>query len=440
MSRKDKFVCPLTQVDKRLDDVHRQWHEAENSYFYPDLFRVKSQIVIQTLRTVTFLLQNHKRLFLDFDLWYGPWQEQLRNSELMRWMVDARNKIEKQGDLEHYSYIRAELLASHLDESPRIDIPANLFTGSKDLIESIPRVGVGEHIRKQGILRIQRRWVENSLPAYELLDAIARAYGTISLVIRDAHIALGLSVPPMIESDDGEMFDVVAMEGRMPCMIGHTDERCLDIWLATGEPITYTSERRIISRERAALDSERYQISANEVKIAAKNVEEVARHIFSMARRMFEIDKEHITIAFLLRGVEIVQMIQFTPEEHGEKYVLFRRLAHDVLRRGADGVILVGEIWMAPPNPNNPYMRAAESPVKTEALAASIATKIGEPFQLLAIIKRVEDDVRLGRTETLKGGAHFQFAPIYQAWGREIPQEWLDLEQGLRIPGTGDHR
>ncbi len=70
--------CPLAGVDRRLEDVHQHWHQAEQAYFYPDRFRVAIQTAIQTLRTVTFILQNKKQDIPEFDAWYGEWQEKLR--------------------------------------------------------------------------------------------------------------------------------------------------------------------------------------------------------------------------------------------------------------------------------------------------------------------------------------------------------------------------
>jgi hypothetical protein len=62
--------CPLTKVHGRMDDAHRLWHEALNKYFLPNEFRIAVQYCIQTLRTVSFLLQNSKSLIPDFDAWY----------------------------------------------------------------------------------------------------------------------------------------------------------------------------------------------------------------------------------------------------------------------------------------------------------------------------------------------------------------------------------
>lgn len=157
--------CPLEAVHRRLEDLHRQWHAAADAYFDPEAFRVAIQSAIQTARTVSFILQSNKDAFPDFDGWYGGWQETFRNDPLMRWMVDARNKIEKQGDLEAHSQIRAEIVASYLSsEVRRLDVPGALFSAPLVLLKSIPETALGEHIRKQGFLRIQRRWVENTLP------------------------------------------------------------------------------------------------------------------------------------------------------------------------------------------------------------------------------------------------------------------------------------
>lgn len=115
--------CPIVAVDRRLEDLHRFWHQAEEAYFDPDAFRVAIQAAIQTARTVTLVLQKNRRLIPDFDKWYEHWRQKLASDALMAWMVDARNKIEKEGDLEAHSFVSSEIVASHLDEGPHIQVP-----------------------------------------------------------------------------------------------------------------------------------------------------------------------------------------------------------------------------------------------------------------------------------------------------------------------------
>ena len=51
-------------------------------------------------RSVTFVLQNLRSLAREeFDAWYEPHQQSLKNDPLMRYFVEARNELEKQGKL-----------------------------------------------------------------------------------------------------------------------------------------------------------------------------------------------------------------------------------------------------------------------------------------------------------------------------------------------------
>ncbi len=151
--------------------------------------------------------------------------------------MEARNRIEKQGDLEAYSFISAEIVASHLDDGPKIQVPAKLSDAPLVLLKSIPESLLGEHIKKDGILRIRRRWIENSLPDIELLDAVATAYGQLADLVHSAHEQMGLTGPTKMNIETGQQFPQADQDGRLPCMIGHEDIRTHDVWLATGESL-----------------------------------------------------------------------------------------------------------------------------------------------------------------------------------------------------------
>src|SRR5215208_6335315 len=130
---------PLAAVDRRLEDAHQQWHLAEQKYFDPERFRIAIQSAIQTLRTVTFILQKHKKEIPCFEVWYKKWQQRLVADPLMKWMLEARNKIEKEGDLEVHSFVRAEVIASYLNEGPKIDVAAELFDSPEVLMKALPK-------------------------------------------------------------------------------------------------------------------------------------------------------------------------------------------------------------------------------------------------------------------------------------------------------------
>jgi len=427
-----EYRCPLSAVDRRLGDVHRHWHEAERGYFDPESFRVAIQTAIQTLRTVTFIVQSNKRLFSNFDPWYESWQDRLRADPLMRWMVDARNKIEKQGDLEAHSFVRAEIVASYYEEGPRMEVPAELFQSPAELIRNIPTEALKEHVFKDGILRIQRRWVENSLPDYELLDAVGIAYGRVAELVADAHRELGLEPPSTMVGDIDRTQGGESRGGRLPCMIGHGDARSHNVWLATGQAMEFKQETVEFDREHAERAAGKYGLDPKEMFPSTDPAPEATLNdLFATGRKMFAVDGYHDTIAFLLNGARPVFMMSLAVQEHGEKYLVMRMLANEVIKYGADGVIIISEVWSAPYDPSKPYRRAADAPEKNEFLSAILATKTGDPVQLRALIKRAGNDVALGETDTLRNQAQIAFAPIYAAWGREIPDAWIKA-MGIR--------
>ena len=420
--------CPLSVVDRRLEDVHRHWHEAERCYFDPEGFRVAIQTAIQTLRTVTFIVQSNKRLFSKFDPWYESWQDKLRADPLMRWMVDARNKIEKQGDLETYSYVRAEIVASYYEEGPRMDVRAELFQSPAELINNIPAEALRNLVFKNGILRIQRRWVESSLPDYELLDAVGVAYGKVAELVADAHYELGLEPPSTMVCNVNHTQGKESRGGRLPCMIGHGDVRSHNVWLATGQTMEIEQKTVEFNREQAELAIGKYELDPKDAfPSTVASPEAMLNGLFVTARKMFIVDGHHDTIAFLLKGTRPLRMIQLAVQEHGEKYLVMRMLANEVIKCGADGVIVISEVWSASYDPSNPYRRAVDAPEKEELLTATLVTKTGDPVQLHALITRTGDVVSLGGTNTLRDQAQISFAPIYAAWGRKIPDAWIEM-------------
>jgi hypothetical protein len=139
---------------------------------------------------------------------------------------------------------------------------------------------------------------------------------------------------------------------------------------------------------------------------------------------MVETDGHHVTMLILLRGTEVVRLIQAVFPDHGSKYLVMRDVAHEVSKYSADGVIMIGEMWRAVADPKKPYMRAADAADKREMLGATLVRKEDEPIQLTADFDRHENSVKLGATEITRDGQHFIFAPIYEVWGRVVPDNW----------------
>jgi hypothetical protein len=82
--------CPIPRTHRRMRHAHELWHQALQSYHAPEKFHANLNATIQALRSVTLMLQNEKAVFPDFDEWYGPWQQKLKDDTLSKWLNDAR--------------------------------------------------------------------------------------------------------------------------------------------------------------------------------------------------------------------------------------------------------------------------------------------------------------------------------------------------------------
>jgi hypothetical protein len=384
-------ACPLAAVDQRLADAHKLWHQAEAVYFDPDGFRLAVQNAIQTLRTVTFILQKYKAVIPGFEQWYGTkdkpgeWQKRLGADALMRWMLNARNKIQKEGDLESHSVVRAEIIASYLDDqAPHIEVPAHLFDTIKMLLRKVPNTALGEHIRRHGMLRIQRRWVENTLPDRELLDAVAIAYGKTAELVHDAHRQVGLDPPQTIHDEDGVSYDRPAMGWRLPCMIGHELPRTLLISLANGSRVEFETKHVPVTFDAANVAALVERYGGNPFEAMGRDYKtdaDLAAGYFALVRRVFLRDGYHHTMLFLFRDRKLVRTpIQVVIENVQQKYAIMRQLAAEVTKSGADAAILVSEAWTAPAAELNAYERPADSPARKEVLTLSMVCNSGTSF------------------------------------------------------------
>ncbi|MDB4491475.1 hypothetical protein N9260_00460 [bacterium] len=116
--------CPISSAERRLDDAVIFWKRAHDFYFDPDEFRRNVQTSIQTFRTVTFLPQKAKASIPGFESWYDPKMKTMGDDARLRWAIKARNKIEKQGDLETQSKLIVEHIASWLPSAKHeLDLP-----------------------------------------------------------------------------------------------------------------------------------------------------------------------------------------------------------------------------------------------------------------------------------------------------------------------------
>jgi hypothetical protein len=127
-----------------------------------------------------------------------------------------------------------------------------------------------------------------------------------------------------------------------------------------------------------------------------------------------------------------IKLIPYQIENRAQKYVIMRALANEVIRYGADAVILVNEAWIARADEVGPFQFPAEIPSRLEALTMILARKEGDLLHYQAMINRVNGKPKLGGTELTRNPASFSVAPFYEAWGRAVPQEWINASRGKK--------
>lgn len=416
--------CPIASAHKRMEDAHHLWHEALEAYNNPENFRVKLNGCITTLRTVTWLIQSAKSNIPEFDSWYKPWQEKMKKDLILRWLVDARNKIEKEGDLDTKSSALVSVCSSRFSSSV-LELTMDPFKTTSEIAREMagsPDVEIG--IKKNGALRVERRWLANNLPEVELLEALSHVYGFMNCLIDSAHGQIGLQetcVMRLREKGQPEkVLETKHLKGRLPCMVGVTENRAIWINLSDGQSRELLSFQVETKKEDEKHAVQHYSLEdfSYGSKDSKPSWQEMARNFMEMAKRVLQKDHFHDTFIFLKfpnGGVEIRKVDVTAP---GEWPVFWNKLAAKIEQNGASGLIGISEIWFAPYDRHSPYANAGDSSERKEALQVVAAEANGKEITWITVFKREGKEIEFGETKETVGvlKANSFLEPIRQVW------------------------
>lgn len=427
-SLKIEKSCPLASAHTRLHQAHQLWHQTAESYPDPDDFVLNLNQLIVTLRQVTFMLQKQKAAIPDFDAWYQGWQKRMKADPVMTWLGDARTKIEHTGDLDLASTAKVTVIASWLDEPYRtFDVEPHV--GPDEIAANFRTSDIPEGLRKEGVLKVERRWVSTDFPHQELTDVCAHGYGFLAEMMVEAHEKMGLVMRTFGGESHGHRHDRVShLRGRLPCMLMTQESRTAYLELSSGDLLGLERDDVKFS----GVDVARFERVSEEMLIfpeSAFNFEdgasafEVASRLSLIARRMLAHDGYHKPMAFLLdENHRPITVIGMNFSNQAEKYLAFRSLAEDAERLSARGVVFVGEVWQAEVRPADisPSMtRASERQDRTEALAVMVVTADGEGRNYYSPISRgKKGEPILGETEIIEKDDQLNasFAALRAMW------------------------
>ncbi len=431
-------TCPIPLAHKRLRDCHDYWHKMHEVYHDPHGFRRELNTLLQSLRNVTFILQAEKSAVPDFDAWYAPWQERMREHPVMRWSHQSRNHVVKQGDLETHSVATARLIASW---SPRSSsdgessgtegVKAAGVDGQEPEIHAAPSSSAKEQVEqllalpnaviRDGFIEFRRRWVDKNLPDYELLDACAEVYGFLSLLFDDLHKRLGLETGYVFMHGGTPVVVQDHSSGRPPCMVvpelpvrrlrlsnGSVDVGGRRFAAQPGNIVEY---RKVLKRYG--------QPPAAPPKVS--NLVELTDWYMQLARQMMIRDRHHGWYAFLFKGTTQVAAEILEARDFADKSVVMRELADTMDRSDVDGIIVVGDSWLAPieHDPDGIPIPARHSPKRTEALAVDVLVSTGESRGLIWPYERRWGKVVFVGEPIEANGRDGYLTPVREMWQRK---------------------
>ncbi|ACL63384.1 hypothetical protein A2cp1_0023 [Anaeromyxobacter dehalogenans 2CP-1] len=392
--------CPIRNTHRRLESAHRLWHEALNNYEDPDGFRTFLNSAIQELRNVTFVLQKERFSAPGFDEWYAAWRKRLGESDAARWIVDLRNKVVKEGDLDTASLVHVRLLRGYVEAGEFVPFEGPPTASCKEIAVAIAATAPHE-VREDGILVVERRWELPDLPGRELLEALASVYGLLSALVSDAHVVAGGSECGLIECDKSAGYAQEFLAGRPACMSASQEARTSVVDLKRGRfyvPRTRTIKKgtkKDLERLRAKYES-KSAAPPDWKRIKDLPLRDQARHLHEVGVQLLRADGYLVHTFHLLRDGKLVRFIGVPrPDEKTDLHVLmWQAIRPEVERTRADALISSNEIWLGT---GKSGVRPAEDPNRREAVHTVAADKSGVRFALTTLFRREPTGIILER-------------------------------------------
>lgn len=392
-------------VVNRLLQMRQLWEDAAREYFDPFNFVTKVQNCIVTSRTVTFILQSNKKNIPNFDEWYEIYRSRWSKDSVMNWVRDARNFIEKRGDLETLSQMRAIIIAGYFDGPTTNWFPDGLFKSPVQIWLDVPNEYITPHIVENGTLIIERRWIDKDLPDIELLEALSYVYSELAIMVVDLLKVLNVTLPASLLNTKPDALGKLAMN------------RAIYLSMRDGSLRGFRYTKKIVESDQGKSQKffdKRYGSLANLRHLArATTIAELAEGVFESAKIVMYRDKGHGTFVFFLKRLIIINMLQANFTDRASKFVQIRDFAKLARIEGSDGVMIISEAWIADAANIPASGFAADAQVRREALSMQVVISSGEAFSLIAFVERKSVSSRkiksIGNTVIEKGQNYLSY-------------------------------
>jgi len=411
-------ACPIPGAHRRLLEAHTLWHAAEEAYTDPELFRINLNALIQATRNVTFVLQNEHEGVPDFEAWYATWRERMGAEPVLRWSVLARNRVVKQGDLDTRSTARVSVIASYGGPTLVADITVPPMHSTeqiaRELDASMPSreadTPLNKAMRENGLVRVERRWIDTDLPDAELLDALAHCYAVLADLVNDAHRLTGS--------------DEATTDARPACMQATEEARTAYVHLGTHEvfhPRMSTATIDTSASEARYGENPQYAKGAG-AAAGSGDVFAFAEAAVERAKTVLVKDGYHAPALFLFGPDGRVTPYALQFHDRQDKYVQWERVAREVERLGATGLVFISEAWIAMVDAKTPVVSPSEDPKRGEILVVTAAMADGRQRSYgVRFKRRLFGRFRFEPTVVLEDQRDFFLDAVRRVWKPQAP-------------------
>lgn len=374
--------CPSPTSHRRLSEAHTLWHRCLDDYQDPELFRTYLNAGIQALRNVTFAVQKEMRHIDGFVEWYEPWQDAMRRSPAMKWLVEARNRIVKEGDLTARSEIQARVVfdyfgaaavaqqrAEEFDLKPIVLRPTVLAT-LEDIREEVADREIPQFVLDEAVVVLERRWVAEDFPSSELLNLLAYGFSFLASLVVDADVQFSATRhDPDLDPDTiGTVGSPYPAALRPFCMVSTHGRRTSHIRFRDGDPdvggIAVPVE---FDPDETARGIAKYGAPIH--VIGARDARDYVEAYADLGERILATGEEHGWFHFYFRGPNLIYTEVVAARDKADKYALAQHVADMVRRLDVDGIVQISEIWMGKiPADGEQFVPVSEQANRTEAL------------------------------------------------------------------------
>lgn len=350
--------------EKRLRDLAKLLDNCRATYLDPDLFRMNTNQFLQTARTVTFLIQKNKETIPDYTNWYAhavllPWAK----DNVMIWAKEARNTIEKEGDLDLNSSLRLTLVFSYLQEQDiaiecgKVEL---LNAGVKKLVR-LAQKKLPSAVSDAAAVKIERRWITASLPDRELLYALVYVYRSMFECCQSLAIQLNVAIDESVPHAD-----IFGRTSDEACQVSYFKVNGLRPYGLKTETLPADRKFGVPKEAGVAFDA----ISTNGAH--PTNLDEALESCKKLAELTFAHFGAHDPMLLLFNTQwHVVGLISTRFADQVDKFLFWRHVADEIIRLEAYGLIWIAESWL------RAFDRSGATPLRNMPITGEVLKLVG---------------------------------------------------------------